>query len=168
LAAWRRGGLAEAARAGSPAALTVVAATDVLGAASLQHGQGAAGAGLLILALLLWLVLLPPVLAAWRTPTVGMSLGQALYVFVLIRLDLGQLRTRRGDHRVSATAIGAHEAVFTGTVNPSATKSMIGAISQQEIVGQLPDRWQGLLTDVLSSWQGPLPSVGGCCATRST
>jgi hypothetical protein len=147
-------GAAEAARAGSPAALTVVAATNVLGAASLQHRQSAAGAGLLIVALSLWLVLLPSVLAAWQTPTTGMSfmvavsteslavlaaavaarehapwlleiafvpflLGLALYVFVLARFDLGQLRTGRGDHWVSAGAV-AIAALAAGQITVSA------------------------------------------------
>jgi hypothetical protein len=147
-------GAAEAARAGSPAALTVVAATNALGAASLQHGLDAAGAALLIVALLLWLALLPLVLAAWHTPTVGMSfmvavsteslavlaaalatrehapwlldiafvpflVGLALYVFVLVRFDPGQLRSGRGDHWVSAGAV-AIAALAAGQITVSA------------------------------------------------
>jgi tellurite resistance protein TehA-like permease len=58
----------------SPAALTGVAATAVLGTRLTLLGWGWAGFALLVIALALWLVLLRPVLTHWATPTVGVSL----------------------------------------------------------------------------------------------
>ncbi len=60
--------------AGSPAALTGVAASAVLGARLELAGWHWAGIGLLVVALLAWLGLLAPVLRSWETPTVGASL----------------------------------------------------------------------------------------------
>ncbi len=57
-----------------PAALTGVAGTAVLGTRLTLLGWDWAGIGLLAIALGLWLLLLGPVLASWRTPTVGVSL----------------------------------------------------------------------------------------------
>jgi hypothetical protein len=58
----------------SPAALTGVAATVVLGTRLTMLGWGWAGGATLLIALCLWLVLLAPVLRNWVTPTVGVSL----------------------------------------------------------------------------------------------
>jgi hypothetical protein len=57
----------------SPAALTGVAGTAVLGTRLTLLGWGWAGIGLLLLALGLWLLLLAPILRNWRTPTIGVS-----------------------------------------------------------------------------------------------
>jgi tellurite resistance protein TehA-like permease len=57
----------------SPAALTGVAGTAVLGTRLTLLGWGWAGIGLLVLALGLWLLLLAPVLRNWKTPTIGVS-----------------------------------------------------------------------------------------------
>jgi hypothetical protein len=58
----------------SPAALTGVAGTAVLGTRLTLLGWGWAGIALLVIALAFWLVLLTPVLRNWVTPTVGVSL----------------------------------------------------------------------------------------------
>jgi tellurite resistance protein TehA-like permease len=58
----------------TPAALTSVAGTAVLGTRLTVLGWDWAGVALLVTALLLWAALLAPVLAHWRTPTVGASL----------------------------------------------------------------------------------------------
>ncbi|HET8607887.1 MAG TPA: hypothetical protein VFL66_12780 [Gaiellaceae bacterium] len=57
----------------SPAALTAVAGTAVLGARIALTGVGWAAYLLLALAAALWAWLLRPVLGGWRTPTVGVS-----------------------------------------------------------------------------------------------
>ena len=58
----------------SPAALTGVAGTAVLGTRLTLLGWSWAGIALLAIALSFWLVLLAPVLGNWVTPTVGVSL----------------------------------------------------------------------------------------------
>jgi tellurite resistance protein TehA-like permease len=58
----------------SPAALTGVAGTAVLGTRLTLLGWDWAGVALLVIALVLWAVLLAPVLTHWATPTVGVSL----------------------------------------------------------------------------------------------
>ena len=58
----------------SPAALTGVAGTAVLGTRLTLLGWNWAGIALLVIALAFWLVLLTPVLTHWVTPTVGVSL----------------------------------------------------------------------------------------------
>ena len=62
----------------SPAALTGVAGTAVLGTRLVLLSWDWAGVVLLLIALGLWLVLLRPVLAHWVTPTVGASLVLAV------------------------------------------------------------------------------------------
>jgi tellurite resistance protein TehA-like permease len=57
----------------SPAALTGVAATEVLGSRLTLLGWHWAGIALLVIALALWLTLLGPVLTHWTVPTVGVS-----------------------------------------------------------------------------------------------
>ena len=57
----------------SPAALTGVAGTAVLGVRIGLLGWYGAAAALLAVALVLWLLLVPPVLRGWATPTVGVS-----------------------------------------------------------------------------------------------
>lgn len=57
----------------SPAALTAVAATVVLGSRLALLGDVSIGAALLAVAVCLWAALLVPVLRHWRTPTVGGS-----------------------------------------------------------------------------------------------
>ena len=58
----------------SPAALTSVAGSAVLGTRLTVLGWDWAGAALLVIATVLWFALLVPVLSNWRTPTVGASL----------------------------------------------------------------------------------------------
>ena len=58
----------------SPAALTGVAGTAVLGTRLTLLGWSWAGIALLVIAAAFWLVLLTPVLTHWVTPTVGVSL----------------------------------------------------------------------------------------------
>ncbi|MBV8990248.1 MAG: tellurite resistance/C4-dicarboxylate transporter family protein, partial [Solirubrobacterales bacterium] len=58
----------------TPAALTAVAGTAVLGTRLSPLGWTWAAIALLVFALVLWVALLTPVLANWRTPTVGASL----------------------------------------------------------------------------------------------
>jgi tellurite resistance protein TehA-like permease len=62
----------------SPAALTGVAGTAVLGTRLTVLGWSWAGVALLALAVALWLGLLGPVLTHWTTPTVGVSLVLAV------------------------------------------------------------------------------------------
>lgn len=57
----------------SPAALTSVAGTAVLGTRLTLLGWGWAGGALLVVALILWLGLVPTVLGRWTVPTVGVS-----------------------------------------------------------------------------------------------
>ena len=57
----------------SPAALTGVAGTAVLGTRLALLGWDWAGVALLAIALVLWAALLTPVLTHWTTPTVGVS-----------------------------------------------------------------------------------------------
>ena len=58
----------------SPAALTGVAGTAVLGTRLTILGWSSAGIALLVIAACFWLALLVPVLHNWVTPTVGVSL----------------------------------------------------------------------------------------------
>jgi tellurite resistance protein TehA-like permease len=58
----------------SPAALTGVAGTAVLGTRLTLLGWNWTGIAMLAIALVFWLVLLTPVLTHWVTPTVGVSL----------------------------------------------------------------------------------------------
>lgn len=58
----------------TPAALTSVAGTGVLGTRVALDGWTGIGAALLVVALVIWLALVPNVLRHWRTPTVGVSL----------------------------------------------------------------------------------------------
>jgi tellurite resistance protein TehA-like permease len=57
----------------SPAALTGVAGTAVLGARLVTLGWDWAGQALLVVAFVFWLGLLVPVLAHWKRPTIGTS-----------------------------------------------------------------------------------------------
>jgi tellurite resistance protein TehA-like permease len=76
LLAWRLACDRDRARneARSPAALTGVAATAVLGTRLTLLGWSWAGIALLAIAFIVWFALLPPVLMHWATPTVGISL----------------------------------------------------------------------------------------------
>lgn len=60
-------------QARSPAALTSVAATEVLGSRLTMLGWHWAGIASLVIALALWLTLLGPVLTHWTVPTHGVS-----------------------------------------------------------------------------------------------
>ena len=62
----------------TPAALTSVAGTAVLGARLLMLGWEWAGIAALAIAAVVWALLLTPVLAHWRTPTDGSSLVLAV------------------------------------------------------------------------------------------
>jgi hypothetical protein len=116
-----------------PGALTWVAAADVVGARLTLFGWRHEAEALLVLAVALWLVLVPCVLAHWRTPTVGLSfllvvatesiavlaarvglvhealvplaLGLAFYAFVVARFDLRQVLEGDGDHWVAGGAL---------------------------------------------------------------
>ena len=116
-----------------PGALTWVAATDVVGARLVLFGWLREADALLVLACLLWLVLVPFVLAHWRTPTVGLSfllvvateslavlaarlglvhealvplvLGLVFYVLVAVRFDRRQLLVGSGDHWIAGGAL---------------------------------------------------------------
>lgn len=66
------------ADARTPAALTSVAGTAVLGARLTTLGWESAGIVLLVIALVAWAALLVPVLSHWETPTVGVSLVLAV------------------------------------------------------------------------------------------
>jgi tellurite resistance protein TehA-like permease len=66
------------AEARSPAALTGVAGTAVLGTRLTLLGWGGAGGALLAIALVAWVALLGRVLRSWNTPTVGVSLVLAV------------------------------------------------------------------------------------------
>jgi tellurite resistance protein TehA-like permease len=59
--------------AASPAVLTIVAATAVLGSRVAQAGYRTLAAVVLVLAASQWAVLSGPVLRRWKTPTVGIS-----------------------------------------------------------------------------------------------
>jgi hypothetical protein len=61
------------ADARTPAALTSIAGTAVLGARLTLLGWGWAGAVLLVIALLMWAGLVPYVLRHWQMPTIGAS-----------------------------------------------------------------------------------------------
>lgn len=56
-----------------PAALTSIAGTGVLGTRLTLAGWAGAGAGLLVVALVIWLGLVPYVLRHWQVPTIGAS-----------------------------------------------------------------------------------------------
>jgi tellurite resistance protein TehA-like permease len=71
----------------SPAALTSVAGTAVLGTGLTAVGWSWAGVACLVLALALWAVLLGPVIANWKTPTVGASLLLAVATESLAELS---------------------------------------------------------------------------------
>ncbi len=58
----------------APAALTAAVATAVLGTRLTLLGWAWAGIATLVIAFALWLALLRPVLAGWKSPTVGVSL----------------------------------------------------------------------------------------------
>lgn len=58
----------------SPIALTGAVGTAVLGTRLTLLGWAWAGSAMLVLAFVVWVVLLGPVLAAWKSPTVGVSL----------------------------------------------------------------------------------------------
>jgi hypothetical protein len=116
-----------------PGALTWVAAADVVGARLTLFGWRHEAEALLVVAVALWLVLVPCVLAHWRTPTVGLSfllvvatesiavlaarvglvhealvplaLGLAFYAFVVARFDLRQVLEGDGDHWVAGGAL---------------------------------------------------------------
>jgi hypothetical protein len=62
------------ADARTPGALTGAAATAVLGTRLVLLGWAWAGVAALVIAVVVWVVLLGPVLAGWRTPTAGVSL----------------------------------------------------------------------------------------------
>ena len=55
-------------------ALTATVATAVLGTRLTTLGWSWAGVAMLVIALVLWVALLGPVLAGWKSPTVGVSL----------------------------------------------------------------------------------------------
>lgn len=59
---------------GTPAALTSVAGTAVLGTRLTLLGWTWAGVAALVLAVVVWVLLIGPVLSHWKTPTVGASL----------------------------------------------------------------------------------------------
>ncbi len=62
------------ADARTPGALTAPVATAVLGTRLTTLGWAWAGGAMLVIAFVLWVALLGPVLAGWKSPTVGVSL----------------------------------------------------------------------------------------------
>jgi hypothetical protein len=76
-----------------PTVLSTVAATDVLGASLLQHGAGTASAALLALALLLWLLLAPSVLADAERPP-----DDAAFLLAISTGSLAVLAASLGGH----------------------------------------------------------------------
>jgi hypothetical protein len=81
----------------SPAALTGVAGTAVLGTRLVILGWDWAGIGLLVIALAFWLALLAPVLGHWVTPTVGVSLVLAVSTESLAVLSATLAAAQRAD-----------------------------------------------------------------------
>jgi tellurite resistance protein TehA-like permease len=88
----------------SPAALTGVAATGVLGARLTELGWRWAGVAALAIALVLWLMLLGPLLRNWATPTVGASLMLAVSTESLAVLA-ATLATRERAHWLLDAAV---------------------------------------------------------------
>jgi tellurite resistance protein TehA-like permease len=86
-----------------PAGLTAVAATAVLGTRLALLGADVLPYLLLGLALCLWLVLLPPVLGHWQTPTVGASFVLTVCTESLAVLA-GQLALSEGVDWLAAAA----------------------------------------------------------------
>lgn len=131
LAVFDRVALREQARGAG--ALTWVAGTNVVGARLVLFGWRHEAEVLLTVAVALWLMLVPFVLAHWRTPTVGRSfllvvatesvavlaarvglvhealvpltLGLAFYVFVVARFDVRQVVEGSGDHWITGGAL---------------------------------------------------------------
>ncbi|HEY7603180.1 MAG TPA: tellurite resistance/C4-dicarboxylate transporter family protein [Gaiellaceae bacterium] len=98
--------------AASPAALTGVAGTEVLGSRVTLLGWQAIGAALLVVGLCLWLALVPRVLRAWKVPTVGVSF--VLVVSTESLAVLGAILARR--ERLAWLAVAALAAVALGLV----------------------------------------------------
>jgi tellurite resistance protein TehA-like permease len=90
--------------AASPAALTGVAATAVLGDRLTALGWRWAGVAALAVALTTWLILLGPVLKNWSTPTVGVSLMLAVSIESLAVL-LATLGARERAHWLLDAAV---------------------------------------------------------------
>jgi tellurite resistance protein TehA-like permease len=94
----------------SPAALTGVAGTNVLGARLEMLGWTWPAVALLVVALLLWLLLVPYVLAHWTRPTVGSS-----FVLVVATESLATLAAAIAIRRPSAwLALAALACVAVG------------------------------------------------------
>ncbi|MCQ4079141.1 tellurite resistance/C4-dicarboxylate transporter family protein [Streptomyces sp. RB6PN25] len=89
-----------------PPALTLVAGTAVLGSRTLTLGQEALAQGLLIIATLLWIVLLPGVLRHWQTPATGSSFLVCVSTQSLAVLA-AQLARRTGDRWLAFPAAAA-------------------------------------------------------------
>ncbi len=81
----------------SPAALTGVAGSAVLGTRLTLLGWSWAGIALLVIALAFWLVLLRPVLTHWATPTVGVSLVLTVSTQSLAVLSAALAASERAD-----------------------------------------------------------------------
>lgn len=81
----------------TPAALTGVASTAVLGDRLTAAGWRWAGIAALVIALLLWLILIAPVLQSWSTPTVGTSLMVTVSTESLAVLAATLVRHERAD-----------------------------------------------------------------------
>jgi tellurite resistance protein TehA-like permease len=75
----------------TPAALTSIAGTAVLGTRLTLLGWAWAGAALLVVALLIWLGLVPRVLGNWQVPTVGAS-----FILAVATESLGLLAASLG------------------------------------------------------------------------
>jgi len=81
----------------SPAALTGVAGTAVLGTRLTILGWSWAGIALLVIAACFWLALLAPVLRHWVTPTVGVSLVLTVSTESLAVLSAALAASERAD-----------------------------------------------------------------------
>jgi hypothetical protein len=88
----------------SPAALTGVAGTAVLGTRLTLLGWSWAGIALLCIALVFWLALLGPVLGHWKTPTVGVSLVLTVSTESLAVLA-ATIAERDGAHALQDTSL---------------------------------------------------------------
>jgi len=89
----------------SPAALTGVAGTAVLGTRLTILGWGWAGIALLVVAAAFWLALLTPVLRNWVTPTIGVSLILTVSTESLAVLSAALAASERSDWLLDAALV---------------------------------------------------------------
>ncbi|MDF3287737.1 hypothetical protein [Streptomyces silvisoli] len=95
-----------ASMASEPASLALAAGTAVLGTRMAMLGRYGIAQGLLCVAVLLWLGLLPPVLRHWRTPTAGSAFLTSVSTQALAVLA-AQLARRSGHSWEAVPAFAA-------------------------------------------------------------